>query len=178
MKPPKRHSNLQTMTQITMPREFDGAIQSVIAQARDVAVQALSEKYGFDQDEAQRFLADGGIKVVKMRGPVPKPKATKAAKATKATKAADGESKTKRATTGYLMFSAEQRPEVKEEMTGALAEGSKLAPQAVVKELAARWKALEEEERLEWNQLAAVVPSVETVFPGICNHVEQCSCGA
>ena len=170
------------MTQITMPREFDGAIQSVIAQARDAAVQALAEKYGFDQDEAQRFLAEGGIKVVKMRGPTPKIKATKA---TKATKKADGEPKAKRSPTGYLMFSAEQRQEVQCEMTAELDEGVKLAPQAVVKELAARWKALEVEERAEWNQLAAA-EAVEQVFdvgcfgagPVVCNHVGMCSCGS
>ena len=149
------------MAQITMPREFDGAIQSVIAQARDSTVQALSEKYGFDAEEAQRFLVEGGIKIVKMRGPAPKAKASK----TKDSKPKiEGEPKSKRATTGYLMFSAEQRPEVKEEMLAALADGVKLAPQAVVKELAARWKALESDEREEWNQLAAMIPSVEPVF--------------
>ena len=140
------------MTTITMPREFDAAVQEIIGQAQAGAVQALSEKYGFDPEEAQRFLAEGGVKVVKMRGPAPKPKATKA---TKATKKADGEPKAKRSPTGYLMFSAEQRPEVKDAMTARLAEGVKLAPQSVVKELAVQWKALEEEERAEWNLLAA-----------------------
>ena len=141
------------MTTITMPREFDAAVQEIIGQAQASAVQALAEKYGFDQDEAQRFLAEGGIKVVKMRGPTPKIKATKA---TKATKKADGEPKAKRSPTGYLMFSAEQRQEVQCEMTAELDEGVKLAPQAVVKQLATRWKALEGEERAEWNQLAAM----------------------
>ena len=141
------------MTTITMPREFDAAVQEIIGQAQAGAVQALAEKYGFDPEEAHSFLAEGGIKVVKMRGPTPKIKATKA---TKATKKAGGEPKAKRSPTGYLMFSADARPEVKEEMTAALVEGVKLAPQAVVKELATRWKALEVEERAEWNQLAAM----------------------
>lgn len=140
------------MTTITMPRGFDGAIQEIINQARTAAVQALSEKYGFDEAEAQRFLEDAGVKVVKMRGPVPKAKKIARTKG-------DGESKpkTKRGPTGYLMFSADQRAMVKEELTEGLVDGTKLAPQAVVKELAVRWKALDDEERDDWNSQAALM---------------------
>ena len=40
-------------------------------------------------------------------------------------------------------------------MEAELEEEAKLAPQAVVKALAAAWKALESEEREAWNELAA-----------------------
>lgn len=171
------------MTTITMPREFDSAVQEIIGQAQAGTVQALAEKYGFDPKEAQAFLTEAGTKVVKMRGPVPK---AKASKASKATKEASGEPKTKRTPTGYLMFSADQRPQVKEEMTEALAEGTKLSPQAVVKQLAGLWKALDEEERLEWNQMAAArTGECEPMWNQYrlpdeappCTHTGQCSCG-
>jgi hypothetical protein len=87
------------MTTIRMPSEFDGAIQAIIQQARDGAVKALAEKYGFDAEEGHAFLAEGEIKVVKMRGPVPKAKAVKA-------KAPKGE-KSKCGKTSYLLFSAD-----------------------------------------------------------------------
>jgi hypothetical protein len=131
------------MATITMPREFDAAIQTIIQQARDAAVEALAEKYGFDGEEAGRFLSEGGIKVVKMRGPVPK--ARKVAKA----------EKTKRGKTGYLMFSSDEREAAQLDLGQELEEGQKLAPQLVVKELAKRWKELDEADREMWNQLAA-----------------------
>ena len=169
-----------------MPREFDGAIQTIIQQAREKAVEALAEKYGFDAEEAQAFLVEGGIKVVKMRGPVPKAK--KVIKATKA-KVAKAE-KPKRAQTGYLMFSSDERESAKLDLAQELEEGQKLAPQVIVKELAKRWKALEQDEREIWNQLAAAEVEGEddlmVVRPASeyrigsrgCNHVGMCSCGA
>ena len=150
MYPNKNNTQTSKMTTITMPRAFDGAIQEIIIQARAATVQALSEKYGFDETEAQRFLEDAGVKVVKMRGPVPK------AKKVTRTKDDGSKPKTKRAT-GYLMFSADQRAIVKEELLHELSGDAKLAPQAVVKELAVRWKALDEEERDDWNSQAALV---------------------
>ena len=147
------------MTTITMPRELDNAIQQISDQAKASCVVALAERYGFDPEEAHRFLAEtAGVKLVKKRGPAPKPKAPKAPKAAKAAKAAKGSGdeaeKPKRRSTGYLLFSAEERPEVTAELTEALEPETKLAPQAVVKALAARWKALEQEERDSWNEMA------------------------
>lgn len=135
------------MTTITMPRSFDQALQEVAGEAMLSVTKALAEKYGFDPEEAVRGLELEELKIVKKRGPIPKAKgAKKAAKA-------DGE-KSKRRTTGYLMFSAATRPEVKAEMADALEDDEKLAPQEVVRELASRWKALEDEERQAWNQRA------------------------
>jgi hypothetical protein len=140
-----KQTNKQTMATITMPREFDGAIQDIIAQARDACVQALAERFAFDPAEAQRFLEEGGIKVVKKRGPVPK------AKKIMRTKKGGDELKPKRALTGYLLFSDDEREQVQAELKAALQGEAKLAPQAVVKELAARWKALGEDDRVSWN---------------------------
>ena len=130
-----------------MPRSFDQALQEVAGEAMLSVTKALAEKYGFDVEEAVRSLELEELKIVKKRGPIPKAKRNK-----KAAKA-DGE-KTKRRTTGYLLFSAATRPEVKAEMTDALEEDEKLAPQDVVRELANRWKLLDDEEKLVWNQRA------------------------
>ena len=68
-------------------------------------------------------------------------------------------SKPKRAATGYLLFSAEIRPEIREELTQALDEDEKLKPQAVVQAIAVRWKALEPHEKEEWNARAKELAS-------------------
>ena len=59
----------------------------------------------------------------------------------------DGEPKKKRGMTGYLLFSKEKRPEVKEEL-------GDVKPTEVVTEVAKQWKALTEEERAQWNNRA------------------------
>ncbi len=143
------------MTTITMPRAFDQALQEVASEAMLSVTKALAEKYGFDVDEAVTSLELSEIKVVKKRGPIPKAKgAKKAAKA-------DGE-KPKRRTTGYLMFSAAMRPEVKAELAEVLEEDEKLAPQEVVRELAKRWKALEDDVKLGWNQRALEAAGIDS----------------
>ena len=143
------------MTTITMSRGFDQALAEVAAEAQLSAARALAEHYEFDLEEAVRFLALDEIKIVKKRGPIPKAKGAK-----KATKA--GEEKPKRRTTGYLMFSAATRPAVKAEMTEALDEDEKLAPQEVVRELAKRWKGLGDEEKLGWNQRALEAAGIDS----------------
>ena len=75
-----------------------------------------------------------------------KPKKAKKEKSPKKEKA-DGEPKKKRGMTGYLLFSKEKRPEVKEEL-------GEVKPTEVVTEVAKRWKALTEEERAAWNERA------------------------
>jgi len=64
------------------------------------------------------------------------------------------EDKPKRGPTGYLLYAAATRPAVKEELTEALEEGTKLKPQEVVVEIAKRWKALADDEREEWVEQA------------------------
>jgi gluconate kinase len=62
--------------------------------------------------------------------------------------------KKKKGTTGYLMFAKEVRPEVKAELEAELDDGVKLKPQDTVTEIANRWKALDDDERGEWNEKA------------------------
>tara|TARA_B110001452_G_scaffold201436_2_gene171520 strand:- start:81 stop:623 length:543 start_codon:yes stop_codon:yes gene_type:complete len=71
-------------------------------------------------------------------------------------KKADDEPKKKRAPSGYLIFSNATRDEVKV----SLADGEeKPKPQAVTVELARLWKALEQDEREEWNTKAKAMKS-------------------
>ena len=129
-------------TTIMMPAAFQGAIQSMCEDAIGQAIKALSEKYGFDSDEARRELKIGKIQV-------------KAATSKGSSKKDSAEKpKSKRGKTGYLLYTGELRPVVKEEMEAELGDGEKLKPQDVVTKLAARWKELSDEEKAEWNQKA------------------------
>ena len=56
--------------------------------------------------------------------------------------------------TGYLLFAKEKRSEIKAELEAELEEGEKLSPPKVVSAIAAAWKALDDEERAEWNEKA------------------------
>jgi hypothetical protein len=104
----------------------------------------LAKKYGFDVEEEARALNLDDIKLIKTTSKGGKAKKTDG----------DDKPKVKRGPTGYLMFTADARPGVKAEMENDIAEGEKLKPQLVVTELAARWKALPEEERSVWNEKA------------------------
>jgi chemotaxis protein histidine kinase CheA len=84
-----------------------------------------------------------------------KKEASAAKKAEREAKKAAKEAKPKRAPTGYLLFCADLRPQVKAALVDLLEEGEKLAPTDTVKELAAQWKGLSDEERAEWNKKAA-----------------------
>ena len=142
---------------VMMPSSFDQAVKEMCASAVAQAVGVLAEKYGFDPEDAARELNMDELKLVRKRGPSPK-KAT-GDKKPKATKAAGDKPKTKRPKTGYLLFADSARTEVREEMLLELAEGTKLQPQAVVAEIAKRWKALDDDERQEWNAEAKAAAS-------------------
>ena len=143
----KQHSKLALMTTITMPRALDVAVLSIISETRTKTILVLAEKFGFSVEDATSYIDAQELKVERKRGPAPKKKKEKLM-------SEDAEAKPKRSPTGYLMFSKSARASVRAEMSGELVEGTKLAPQAVVKELAKRWKALDEEERLSWNATA------------------------
>ena len=129
-------------TTIVMPTAIQGAIQTMCTDAVSQAVRALSAKYEFDLKEAIAHLNLDKIEI-KAGG-----------KASSGKKATTDKPKTKRGTTGYLMFTSHSRSEVTAEMTKALADGEKLKPSQVVTELGARWKALSDEEKSEWNDKA------------------------
>ena len=84
-----------------------------------------------------------------------KPKKEKKEKSPKKEKAPKEEKpKKKRGLTGYLLFSKENRADVKAELGEA-------KPTEVVTEVAKRWKALTDEERGEWNARAKEGQEVE-----------------
>ena len=136
---------------IMMPTQIESAIREMCTDAMSQAVAALAEKYGFDAEEANRFLSDSDVKIVRKRGPSPK-KEKDGKKESKAK--ADKGDKPKRGKTGYLLYADEVRAEVKAELEAELADGEKLKPQDVVKAIAARWKEEESEVRDEWNAKA------------------------
>jgi hypothetical protein len=137
-------------TQITIPHSFTDAIKEIANEARFSAVQALAVKYGFDPSEALEFLGESEPKLVQKRGSGPKNAKAKP-------KDAEAKPKAKRPPTGYLIFSKENREQTRQDLSLKLGEGEKLKPQLVVKELAARWAALGEEEREAWKEQAAMM---------------------
>ena len=146
-----KRTNSYTMSAIiTLPSAIDESIRACCADAVSQAVAALAAKYHFDAEEAERDLNLGQLKLQRKRGPAAKKSVAKASKGSD-----DETPKTKRAITGYLLFSREMRPEVKDAMTAELGEGEKLMSKSVVTELAAQWKALEESEQLGWKARAA-----------------------
>jgi hypothetical protein len=148
-------------------------------------VKLLAAKFDFNAEEGAEFLAAVGVsKTARKTAPLTdrtartdrtdfledlavaetkdeakaKAKAKAAAKkAEREAKKAAKEAKPKRAPTGYLLFCADLRPEVKAALEELLEEGEKLKPTDTVKELAAQWKGLTQEERDEWNAKAAQV---------------------
>ena len=79
------------------------------------------------------------------------PKAKKAKKAKK-TDSDDDKPKKKR-TSGYLLFSSATRNEVRQELFGE----EKPKNSEIMVELGKRWKALEDDEREEWNAKAVAI---------------------
>jgi hypothetical protein len=144
---------------ITMPTALDESIRACCADAVSQAVAALAAKYGFDAEEAERELNLGELKLQRKRGPATKKSVTKTAKATRG--AEDETPKTKRALTGYLLFSRDMRAEVTAALVEQLEEGERLMSKSVVTELAAQWKALSPQEQSEWKTRAAAASSPE-----------------
>jgi len=139
---------------IMMPNEIDNAIREMCADAMTQAVDTLAAKYGFDAEEANRFLASDELKIVRKRGPAAKDNKPKPKKSP-----VDVGDKPKRAKTGYLLYADQVRQEVKDELTAELAEGTKLKPQNVVKAIALRWKDEDQEVKDEWKQKAKTPPT-------------------
>ena len=136
---------------IMMPSQIESSIREMCTDAMTQAVAALAEKYGFDAEEANRFLAETEVKIVHKRGPSPKKEKT-AKKESKPK--VDKSDKPKRGKTGYLLYADEVRAEVKAELEAELGDDDKLKPQEVVKAIAARWKEEEQVVRDEWNAKA------------------------
>jgi gluconate kinase len=146
-------------------------------------VKLLAAKFDFDAAEGAEFLAAAGVsKTARKTAPLTdrtartnrtdfleelevaetKDEAKASAKAKAAAKKAEREAKKaakeakpKRAKTGYLLFCDDIRPAVKAALEGRLEEGEKLKPTDTVRELAAQWNDLSDEDRAEWNAKAA-----------------------
>jgi hypothetical protein len=136
-----------------MPNAIEASIREMVQDARTQVVGALAKKYGFDQEEAVRFLVNSELKIVRKRGPSPKTTDKKA------TKAAAKEDKPKRAKTGYLLYADEVRAEVRAELEAELEDGQKLAATEVVKAIAARWKDEDKETQEEYKARAKELAS-------------------
>ena len=144
------------MATIMMPQQLDSAIREMCGDTMSQTVAALADKYGFDADEANRFLDTSAIKIVRKRGPSAKNHKDTNSKSSPKTKkdTGDDKAKSKRGKTGYLLYADEMRAEIKETLLAKLEEGEKLKPQAVVVAIAAAWKEEEQEVRDEWNAKA------------------------
>ena len=84
---------------------------------------------------------------------VPVPDVKKKAKAAKKEVSSDEEKPKKKRTSGYLLYSSENREAVKTKLT---ADGAKLKNQEIMTELGAMWQALSDEEKAVWNERAKV----------------------
>jgi hypothetical protein len=140
---------------ITMHTDEEVVRTACVSTANQV-VAALAAKYGFDVEEATRELNLGGLKIQRKRGaPAKKP-------VSKKTKDTDGKPKAKRAPTGYLLYQASVRPEVKASLEDELRIEAqergdapmKLQPQAIITAIAALWKGEAPEMRAAWNKEA------------------------
>ena len=144
-------------TTIAMPTAIQGAIQSMCEDAISQAINVLSNKYGFDVEEAQREVNLGKVQIK-----------TASTKATSKSSKNDTSEKTKRGPTGYLLFSKEMRPKVKAELEQDLADGEKLKPQTVVTTLGQKWKDLTDEEKAVWNLKAKSDTNSGDESPACC----------
>ena len=81
------------------------------------------------------------------------PDTKKKSKAAKKEVASDEEKPKKKRTSGYLLYSSENREVVKTKLT---ADGAKLKNQDIMTELGAMWQALSDEEKAVWNDKAKV----------------------
>ena len=84
---------------------------------------------------------------------VPVPDTKKKSKAVKKEVVSDEEKPKKKRTSGYLLYSSENREVAKTKLT---ADGAKLKNQDIMTELGAMWQALSDEEKAVWNDKAKV----------------------
>ena len=84
---------------------------------------------------------------------VPVPDTKKKSKAAKKEVVSDEEKPKKKRTSGYLLYSSENREVVKTKLT---ADGAKLKNQDIMTQLGVMWQALSDEEKAVWNDKAKV----------------------
>ena len=96
------------------------------------------------------------VQLNKDKVPHDKPINTKKPKKTTDTKSDDEVPKKKRSPSGYLLYINSIRPEVKTQL------GEQNGPKDVTRELAKRWKALDDEERSQWNDKSKAIKDSDT----------------
>ena len=90
-----------------------------------------------------------------------KEKKEKKEKKKKDASSSEDEKPKKKRITGYILFGNATRDEVKAELEADLNEGEKLKSTLVMKRLGEMWKALEQDERDEWNSKATEMKQQE-----------------
>ena len=127
------------MPTVTISAAVDKMMKNMFAETVESCVAKLSEKYGFDEKEALEFLEIDGLKEKK----------EEKKKEKKEKKEVDPNKPKK--TSGYLLYSADVRQQVKAKL---IEDGGEGKPKDVVQAIAAKWKALTDEEKAVWNDKA------------------------
>jgi len=127
------------MPTVTISAAVDKMMKAMFAETMEACVAKLSEKYGFDEKEALEFLEIDGLKEKK----------EEKKKEKKEKKEVDPNKPKK--TSGYLLYSADVREQVK---TKLIEDGGEGKPKEVVQAIAAKWKELTDEEKTVWNDKA------------------------
>lgn len=127
------------MPTVTISSAVDKMMKNMFAETMEACVAKLSEKYGFDEKEALEFLEIDGLKEKK----------EEKKKEKKEKKEVDPNKPKK--TSGYLLYSADVRQQVKAKL---IEDGGEGKPKDVVQAIAAKWKELKDEEKAVWNDKA------------------------
>jgi len=127
------------MPTVNISAAVDKMMKNMFAETMEACVAKLSEKYGFDEKEALEFLEIDGLKEKK----------EEKKKEKKEKKEVDPNKPKK--TSGYLLYSADVREQVKAKL---IEDGGEGKPKDVVQAMAAKWKAHTDEEKGVWNDKA------------------------
>ena len=130
------------MLTVTISAAVDKMMKAMFAETMEACVAKLSEKYGFDEKEALEFLEIDGLKEKK----------EEKKKEKKEKKEVDPNKPKK--TSGYLLYSADVREQVKAKL---IEDGGEGKPKDVVQAIAAKWKQLKDEEKAVWNDKAKAI---------------------
>ena len=130
------------MPTVTISSAVDKMMKNMFAETMEACVAKLSEKYGFDEKEALEFLEIDGLKEKK----------EEKKKEKKEKKEVDPNKPKK--TSGYLLYSADVRQQVKAKL---IEDGGEGKPKEVVQAIAAKWKQLKDEEKAVWNDKAKAI---------------------
>lgn len=103
-------------------------------------------------DELEKLVITLNDKIEQLESNASKKEKTTTKKETKGLKK-DGTPRKKRAPCGYMLFSNENRVQVREELIEE-ADGEKVPPGVVVKKLAEMWNSLDEDEKEPYNTRA------------------------